>query len=182
MGEIEVQCCWVEPGTQQLVMTGNLSQQSRSSIYNVRDLVMGDVTALAGRLGVAAPAYTLVRRGYDLHVHLEHGYQPVEATYQMGAIYVSFVSLLFGRRARKDVMIFGDVGNLGAFSSRWSLNDANVEVYIDQGYRRVILGANTAVSDGARARAREPHPEDGKPAVDLVITDKILEAACMYFE
>lgn len=181
VGEIEVQCTWVEPGSQQVLMTGNLSTQSRACIRNVVELVMADLSAIASRLGLPTPSHTLVRRGYDLHVHLEHGYQPVRPTYQMGAIFVALVSLLFGRRAREDVMIFGDVSNLGAFSSNWTLQEADVKDFIDEGYRRVILGVNTQVPDAARARALEPHPDDGKPALDLIVAHRILDAMGLYF-
>ena len=179
---MQVQCVWVQPGRQQLLMTGNLSQPSEACIRNVKDFVEAAAAAIAERLGVAAPPHSLMRPGCDLHVHVEHGYQPVAPTYQMGAIYAAMVSLLFGRRAREDVMIFGEVGNLGGFSSNCPLEEENIEICKGQGYRRAILGTGTRVSEAARRAASQPHGDDGKPCLELMVTKSILSAVVWYFE
>ena len=123
-----------------------------------------------------------MRRGCDLHVHVEHGYRPFTSTYIMGAIYMAMVALLFGRRPRDDTIIFGAVGCGIAFSSKWELDKRYVTVCRKEGFRHVIIGAGTTVADEVKKRAEKAHPVDGEPCVKLITVDRILDAVPLYFQ
>ena len=182
IGTIQVQCCWVKPKDNEgLIMTGNLSSVTKDAIPVMKDLVIASTRAIASRLGLPPDELSLDKRGHDLHVHVEHRFLPIETTYLMGAIYVSLVSLMIGRQPGDDTMVFGHVGNSsGSFSSKWKLDETNISNCKYIGYRRAILGKNTEVTDGAKAAA-EMVQDDGKPLVELIIVEDILDAISLCF-
>ena len=100
IGDIEIQCCWTRPGNRELILTGNLSSVSREAIWNIKDLVQQSIPGISSRLGLCAEGLSLIKQGHDLHVHVENGFHPVGPSYQMGAIYLSMVSLLISQRPR----------------------------------------------------------------------------------
>lgn len=40
----------------------------------------------------------LRQAGVDLHIHMRDGFKPIKQVYYLGAIYISLLSLLLGRR------------------------------------------------------------------------------------
>ena len=166
-------------------MTGHLSDLTQACVRNMIDLVIHDTHAIMDQLDCeSSMELSLMKRGYDLHVHVEHGYQPITSTYSMGAIYMAMVSLLIGRHLSDKVIIFGDVGNAGSLSSKWSFDERYVRVCGALGYRRVITGPTTpgvtAISDEAKAFAASLH-SDGKPLVEIITVHKVLDALPWYF-
>ena len=157
------------------MMTGNLSKISQDAIRNVKCLVEESIPTIAGVLGVSLESLSLTRRGHDLHVHVEHCFVPIEPTYQMGAIYVSLVSLLVGRRPRDDTTILGAIDIVtGAFTSQWKVDVYNVQNYKIGGFRRLVIGEGTKLTEKALSAAAELH-EDGRPQVEIVTKGHILE-------
>ena len=178
---MEIQCCSLELGHADLIMTGNLSVETQACIRNVKDLVIATTPAIALSLGIeASEALSLVRRGYDLHVHVDYGYSPITVTYIMGAMYMAMVSLLVGRTPRDDTIIFGAVGNAGSLNGRWELQRMFFTVCRNKGYRRVIIGAGITLPKDAKERAEAIHP-DGKPWVDVITVDMVVDAVPLYF-
>lgn len=177
VGIFEVQCCLVGPGDCTVIMTGGLSKISSDAIRNLQGLVVESIPEIATTLSVPShDDLVLMKRGYNLHVHIEHGYDDIEPTYQMGAIYASLVSLMIKRRPREDTMIFGHVNILnGAFSASWRLDAFNIRNCKVMGYRRMVVGQGMKIADRAVAVASELH-EDGKPQVEILVKSNILEA------
>ena len=181
VGVVEVQCCWTSPGRRELIMTGNLSQVSRNAIYSMKDLVQASIVTIMDELGLPSQGLSLVKSGHDLHVHIEHGYQSVKPSYQMGAIVISLVSLLIGRRPREDVILFGDVGNsAGQYSSNWTIDLGFVADCARWGYREAFVGDGTKVTDDAKAAAGVLQ-RDGRPLVKLTVFEGILDAIPLCF-
>ena len=181
IGDIEIQCCWTRPGNRELILTGNLSSVSREAIWNIKDLVQQSIPGISSRLGLCAEGLSLIKQGHDLHVHVENGFHPVGPSYQMGAIYLSMVSLLISQRPRKDVVVLGDVGNAtGAFSSAWDVGQSYMGYCQQLGYRHVILGDGTNVTPEAEIAAGQIQG-DGQPLVRLTFIRNILDALSLCF-
>ena len=181
VGSFEVQCCWTQPGNRELIMTGNLSTVSGDAINNMKDRVCESIPSIANRLAVSSEDLVLMKRGHDLHVHIEHSFHPIKPSYQMGAIYVALVSLMIGRRPRKDTVVFGDVGNrTGVFSSPWKLGDT-VHHCVGLGYRRAVVGKSSMMTPEATAFASRIHV-DGEPFLRIISVDNILDALTYCFE
>ena len=123
----EVQCCSTKPGRCGLIMTGGLSDVSQDSIRMLKGLVDASAPEIAPRVGLSEDGLHLMRREYDLHVHLENAFAPLRGSYQMGPIYMALVSLMIGRRIRKGTMLFGAVGNLGEFYGAWQLEVLDIQ-------------------------------------------------------
>ena len=182
VGDVEVQCRFLSPGSRGLIMTANLSDTTQMCIRNVYDFVANDTADIARCMGMSsAEGLELPRGGYDLHVHVEHEFQPIVPTYIMGAIYVSLVSLVLGRRGSRAVSILGSVGNAGSLTSPYPIDQSYVATAIDQGYRRAIIASSMVISDEAKAMAEELH-EDGEPRLKIIRVGTIRDALPVYFD
>ena len=179
----EVQCCRVPPGKCEVITTGGLSVVSQDAIRVVKDLVHASTREIASRMGVDSDGLSLMKRGMDLHVHVDNfAFGKINKTYQMAPLYMSMVSLVFGRRMKDDVMVFGDVGSSGSLSCIWKLEVNHIQLYRRHGYRQVIVGfgAKTKISEEAKATAGAIQ-SDGRPFVDIVIVGNIMDALPLCF-
>jgi ATP-dependent Lon protease len=182
VGVVEVQCTHLSPGKGELLITGNVSELTRMCVRTALALVEDQADAIIARLGVGTePAGApLMRRRTDLHVHIEHGFKPLESSYHMGAVVMSLVSLLIGKRADERVMVFGTVGNAGTVYYRGTISE---EVVTNSGIgdcRRLIIGLGTEVAKAAEQQAAAPHA-DGRRKLELPVYDNMMDAVEAYF-
>lgn len=160
--EYEVQCCYVSPGKQQLIKTGNLSRASIEAMELVRARVVADTPRIAELLGLAKAGLRLVKPRLDLHVHVSHTWSPIDASYQMAAMYVAMVALMTGRRSRADTLVFGNVDERGALvGESWGWTESMVRFTAYCGYRRLVVGRGVGLDDAARAAAEEEVGQSG---------------------
>ena len=185
VGAYEVQCCWVSPGNHETIMTGNLSQVSREGIMWCKSFIetyMGDIITAFG-LPPPPASSSFYKPGVDLHVHVAHDWEPISASYQMGVIFISMVSLLVGRRAREGVVILGDMGNLGGLLSAWEVTEEMVEFCRLCKFHTLVVGEGTTIAEGARRAAGGDDDECyGGGKVEIRIVSKVLDAIPLCFE
>ena len=175
VGEIDIQCCWVQPGGCELVVTGNVSTKMKNVIQNVKDMVVKHTSSIADVLGLTASKLQLMRRDRDLHVHVDHGYLPLKDTYYMGAVYVAMVSLMTGLRSRQDTVVFGDVGNAtGRLSGGWDIDETYINNLYKLRYRRAVVADTVMIKPEAVSLAEAM--VDGKPIVEIRKVGNILGA------
>jgi ATP-dependent Lon protease len=106
----------VSPGSQALILTGQLSTVTQESVILISGLINRTTQQIGEALGLKAPdKLRLLRPHHDLHVHCVN-YEHITPSYQQGAIYVALVSAMVRQRCRPDTAIFGDVGTEGALS------------------------------------------------------------------
>jgi len=172
---VEAQSCILEPGKGAVLMTGNPSPPSQAGIRNVLELVVADTTAILQCMGIQSLGHhSLKTRNADLHVHISYSYQQLSITYTIGAIYMSLASLLLGKPPPTDVIILGVVGNDGGFTGNFEVDMTYITICNNKGFRRVIVGTGTVISDAVRAYALM------RPSVDIIIVDKVIDAVPMY--
>ena len=167
-GVVDVQSCWVSPckaGDAPLMVTGLLTDELRDAVTLVRNVVYELRGKLASYYDREMKSFDVVRRYRTLHVHIENNYRPISKSYYMGAIFISLVSLLLGRRPRTDAVVFGDVNPLGVLSSCWAWTEEEVSLCETMGIRRVVVGVGTMFSSEAQQMMGVVQ-SDGRPLVE----------------
>lgn len=101
-----------------LILTGAMSTVTKESVTLLVALISTTTRRIGQALGLPtqqAAKLRLVRPTHDLHVHCVN-YEPIQPSYQQGAIYMALVGMMVRRRCRADTAIFGDVGTAGSFT------------------------------------------------------------------
>lgn len=169
-GVVDVQSCWVGPrkgcdGT--MMVTGHLFQEMRNAVLLVRNVVYELRSTLASHFNSDVKTFDVVKMYKTLHVHIESNYRVISSSYYMGAIFISLVSLLVGRRPRCDVVVFGEVNPVGLLRSCWEWTEQEVAVCVEKKVRHVVVGVGTKVSDEAQEMMDVISRADGKPLVEI---------------
>ena len=167
---IEVQCTWTGPRKltdDDVIITGHINSVMQESVNLVKDLVVERNREIAEHLGRKPEQLRLIKQTRYLHVHIENEYKAVNKSYLMGAIYISMISLLIGRRPKAGTAVFGDISPYGVFSSVWDWTDQEVGVCQSKGNRQVVVGSGTVLLDKAPQMV-EAMQEDGQPLVKII--------------
>lgn len=166
---VEFQCCWTGPrssSSEDRIVTGLMTSVTRERVVAVQSVVLELMDKIASHFHKSVGDLGYYRPTMILHVHLESLYEIEEGSYYMGAIFISLVSLIVGRRARSDTAIYGDISPTGTFSYGGEWTRGEVECCRRMGIRRVVMGAQVKVSRAAQALA-DTRQEDGRPLVEL---------------
>ena len=176
----EVQCCWVGPGSGDIIMTGSLSRESKEAIQWCKAFVETAAIAFCPRLGL--PNRTFGMAGHDLHVHINNNWWPVSAAYQMGAIMISMIALLGGMSPRPDTAIFGDMLASGHLASSWTLSTDMIKSCYVNGIRRLIVGEGMVIDGVAKTVADSICSVDGQPYLQYHYVHRIYDAVPLCFD
>lgn len=172
--EFEVQCCYVGPGSQRFIKTGNLSVTSKEAVESVSARVVSDIPRIAEVLGLPKANLRLLKPRLDLHVHVSHKWNPIEGSYLMGPIYVAMVALMAGGRSRGDTLVFGNIDERGVLvGESWALTEQMVKFAAWLGYRRLVAGRGLRINSTARVAADEQIEVNAATAkrMELIICD-----------
>jgi hypothetical protein len=150
-------------------MTGSISRATAEGVQSMKSQVIHDAPRIRTLLP-RAPKLELMRDHVDLHVHLSSNYVAIQGAYQVGAIYVALASLLLGRPARLDTVVFSDVTNGSCMVSDWEWTVDMVRFCRFKGVRRAVVGRGTKIGKQARQVASEP------PRLEFLEKSHILEA------
>lgn len=160
----QVQCCYAYPGSRRVIKTGHLSASSGDGIETVRARVALDSPRIGQMLHMGPITPRLMRPMHDLHVHVSYVWRPIAGGYQEGAMYVSMVALMLGRRARGDTLVFGHVDGKGVLvGGAWEWTARMVTFAAFCGYKRLVVGGGVRFEQGAREVA-EKEVEEGQGA------------------
>lgn len=119
----------------------------------------------------------------DLHVHIPLWDRPLPTTDIQAPLLVALVSLLVGRRARRDSSALGEVTAHGYLSSPLKpLTSRDVELCTQQGLRRLVVSEDYGVESEAEREACKLHPRDRKPTLELIRTENMLSVLHLFFE
>ena len=157
--DYQIQSCWVSPGGNDIIMTGALSQASREGIMWCKSFAETFWSSILEAFGLPPPPSSSSSFGpfykpeFDLHVHVAHSWHPLPAAYQMGAIFMSLVSLMVGRRAMPHVAVLGDLSNLGELISDWEVTEEMIHFCRLRGIHTLVVGHGTTIGDKAKKAA-----------------------------
>lgn len=181
---LECQCCHVRPGTGKVLVTylGETSSILEECVMKVRNMMqfLSVAMARALELGDEGKLASLHKPGSDLHAHvMGSGVQILHTSY-MAAMVLSMVSLLVGRRPANDLGAVGEVQDKGMIDATFHWTAKEVWACYRQGLRRMVVPLNQPFDDESLALAGRIM-EDGRPMVEFLRFDSILEALSTAF-
>ena len=183
----EVQCCWVGPGSGEIIMTGNVSRETEEAIQFCKAFIDSRVAEIVRCMGPPSdPQQRFERAGHDLHVHINHNWRPVTPSYQIGAIMISMIALLSGRSPRADTAIFGNMLPSGQLVSDWIWSQEMTKACYCNSYiskvRRAVVAKGTVFSDDVKRVADSISPKDGQPFLRYHHLNTIFDALPLCFD
>ena len=151
-GLFEVQSCWVPSRSPDPLLTGCVSDNSRRCFAFARNFIDRHVSAIGTRTGLPtqqADVLKVAKPACQLHCHFATGWVAITPPHQMGAIFISLVSLVVGRPSRADTVVLLQFDADGRAWPGEEVSAAIVDHLSSRGITQLVVSQGTQVSDEA---------------------------------